>query len=43
MVSRERAARMYTPLPYYLSTFLVTLPLVWHCSSTQIDPMLTPD
>jgi len=27
VVSRERAARMYTPLPYYLSTFLVTLPL----------------
>ena len=27
VVSRERAARMYTPLPYFLSTFLVTLPL----------------
>ena len=27
VVNRERAARMYTPLPYYLSTFLVTLPL----------------
>ena len=27
VVSRERAARMYTPLPYYVSTFLVTLPL----------------
>ena len=24
---QERAARMYTPLPYYVSTFLVTLPL----------------
>ena len=27
VVSRERAARMYTPVPYFLSTFLVTLPL----------------
>lgn len=27
VVSRERAARMYTPLPYFVSTFLVTLPL----------------
>ena len=27
VVSRERAAHMYTPLPYYVSTFLVTLPL----------------